>query len=92
MTSQPVVLIFDEVLTGFGRTGHMFAAQTFGVTPDIICMGKGITSGYAPMSAMAFSDRVASAFWGEPEAEIQFAHGHTYGGNPLSACGCAGGH
>ena len=80
-----VVLIFDEVLTGFGRTGQMFAAQTFGVTPDIICMGKGITSGYAPMSAMAFSDKIASAFWGEPEAEIQFAHGHTYGGNPLSA-------
>lgn len=80
-----VVLIFDEVLTGFGRTGQMFAAQTFGVTPDIICMGKGMTSGYAPMSAVAFSDRIAKAFWGEPEREIQFAHGHTYGGNPLSA-------
>lgn len=80
-----VVLIFDEVLTGFGRTGQMFAAQTFGVTPDIICMGKGMTSGYAPMSAIAFSDRIARAFWGEPEQEIQFAHGHTYGGNPLSA-------
>ena len=78
-----VLLIFDEVLTGFGRTGNMFAAQTFGVTPDILCMGKGITSGYAPMSAIAFSDKVAQAFWGAPEAEIAFAHGHTYGGNPL---------
>ncbi len=80
-----VVLIFDEVLTGFGRTGQMFAAQTFGVTPDILCMGKGITSGYAPMSAIAFNDKIASAFWGEPEAGIEFAHGHTYGGNPLCA-------
>ncbi len=80
-----VVLIFDEVLTGFGRTGQMFAAQTFGVTPDILCMGKGISSGYTPMSAIAFSDKVASAFWGEPEEGIEFAHGHTYGGNPLSA-------
>jgi adenosylmethionine-8-amino-7-oxononanoate aminotransferase len=80
-----VLLIFDEVLTGFGRTGNMFAAQTFGVTPDILCMGKGITSGYAPMSAIAFSDKVKSAFWGAPEAGIEFAHGHTYGGNPLSA-------
>ena len=80
-----VVLIFDEVLTGFGRTGQMFAAQTFGVTPDILCMGKGMTSGYAPMSAIAFSNKIASAFWGEPEEGIEFAHGHTYGGNPLSA-------
>jgi adenosylmethionine-8-amino-7-oxononanoate aminotransferase len=80
-----VLLIFDEVLTGFGRTGAMFAAQTFGVTPDILCMGKGITSGYAPMSAIAFSDTVRNAFWGAPEEGIEFAHGHTYGGNPLSA-------
>ncbi len=84
-TEFNVLLIFDEVLTGFGRTGNLFAAQTFGVTPDIICMGKGITSGYAPMSAMAFSDKVEKAFWGEGDADIQFAHGHTYGGNPLSA-------
>ncbi len=80
-----VVLIFDEVLTGFGRTGAMFAAQTFGVTPDILCMGKGITSGYAPLSAIAFSDEIEAAFWGEPEQGIEFSHGHTYGGNPLSA-------
>ena len=79
-----VVLIFDEVLTGFGRTGQMFAAQTFGVTPDILCMGKGITSGYAPMSAIAFSDKIESAFWGE-SSDVAFAHGHTYGGNPLSS-------
>jgi len=84
-TELDVLLIFDEVLTGFGRTGSMFAAQTFGVTPDILCMGKGMTSGYAPMSAIAFSDKVARAFWGAPEAGIEFSHGHTYGGNPLCA-------
>ena len=80
-----VLLIFDEVLTGFGRTGHMFAAQTFNTTPDILCMGKGISSGYAPLAAIAFSDRVEKAFWGPEEAGIEFAHGHTYGGNPVAA-------
>jgi len=79
-----VLLIFDEIITGFGRTGQMFAAQTFGVTPDILCMGKGISSGYAPLAAVAFSDRVAAAFWGD-EDDLAFAHGHTYGGNPLSS-------
>jgi len=80
-----VLLIFDEIITGFGRTGQMFAAHTFGVGPDILCMGKGITSGYAPLSAIAFSDRVAAAFWGPAEAGIEFSHGHTYGGNPVSS-------
>ncbi|NLG27205.1 MAG: aspartate aminotransferase family protein [Chloroflexi bacterium] len=78
-----VLLIFDEIITGFGRTGQMFAAQTFGVTPDILCMGKGMSSGYAPLAAIAFGDRVAAAFWGEEGTE--FAHGHTFGGNPLSS-------
>jgi adenosylmethionine-8-amino-7-oxononanoate aminotransferase len=85
-----VVLIFDEVLTGFGRTGRMFAAQTFDVTPDILCMGKAISSGYAPLGGIAFSDRVQKAFWGPEEANIEFSHGHTYGGNPVaSAAGVA---
>ncbi len=78
-----VLLIFDEIITGFGRTGNMFAAQTFGVTPDILCMGKGMSGGYAPLAALAYCDRVADAFWGEEGTE--FAHGHTYGGNPISA-------
>jgi adenosylmethionine-8-amino-7-oxononanoate aminotransferase len=81
-----VLLIFDEVLTGFGRTGQMFAAQTFGTTPDILCMGKGMSSGYVPLSGLAISDRVAAAFWGE--AGTEFAHGITFGANPVS---CAAG-
>lgn len=83
-----VLLIFDEIITGFGRTGQMFAAQTFDTVPDILCMGKGMSSGYAPLAAVAASDRIGSAFWGEEEQGIEFADGHTYGGNPLS---CAAG-
>jgi adenosylmethionine-8-amino-7-oxononanoate aminotransferase len=79
-----ILLIFDEVITGFGRTGEMFAAQTFGTTPDIICMGKGMSSGYAPIGGIAFSDEIAGAFLGSEEEQIQFNHGHTFGGNPLS--------
>ncbi len=79
-----VLLIFDEIITGFGRTGQMFAAQTFDTLPDILCMGKGITSGYAPLAALACRDHVAAAFWGEEEDQVEFADGHTYGGNPLS--------
>ena len=85
-----VLLIFDEIITGFGRTGNMFAAQTFGVLPDILCMGKGMSSGYAPLAGIAFRDHVANAFWGPPEEEVEFSHGHTYGGNPVaSAAGLA---
>lgn len=79
-----VLLIFDEIITGFGRTGEMFAAQTFGTTPDIICMGKGMASGYSPIGGIAFSDRIADAFYGEEAEQVQFNHGHTFGGNPLS--------
>ncbi len=83
-----VLLIFDEIITGFGRTGEMFAAQTFKTVPDILCVGKGMGGGYGPLSAMIASDRLAKAFWGEPEEGIEFSHGHTFGGNPLS---CAAG-
>jgi len=83
-----VLLIFDEIITGFGRTGQMFAAQTFNTLPDILCMGKGMSSGYAPLAATVCRDHVAAAFWGEEEDHVEFADGHTYGGNPLS---CAAG-
>ena len=85
-----VVLIFDEVITGFAKTGRMFAAQTFGVTPDIICTGKGISNGVIPLGAMIAREDMADAFFGRPEANLQFAHGHTFAGNPLaSALGIA---
>jgi adenosylmethionine-8-amino-7-oxononanoate aminotransferase len=78
-----VVLVFDEIVTGFGRLGEWFGADLFGVWPDIACVGKGLTSGYAPLSAVLLSERIASAFWGE--AGTQFQAGHTYAGNPVSA-------
>jgi len=81
-----VLLIFDEIITGFGRTGEWFAAQTFHATPDILCMGKGMSSGYAPLAGVAISDRLYfGAFWGEEQENIHFAHGHTFGANPISA-------
>ncbi len=85
-----VILIFDEVITGFARTGNMFAAQTFGVTPDIICSGKGLSSGVIPLGAMMAREDMADAFYGALEDDVQFAHGHTFAGNPLaSAVGLA---
>jgi adenosylmethionine-8-amino-7-oxononanoate aminotransferase len=79
-----VLLIFDEVITGFAKTGNMFAAQTFGVTPDIICSGKGISSGAMPLGAMMARQAMADAFQGRPEENLHFAHGHTFAGNPLA--------
>jgi adenosylmethionine-8-amino-7-oxononanoate aminotransferase len=79
-----VVLIYDEVITGYGRTGAMFAAQAFGVTPDIICGGKGLSSGVIPLGAMIAREDMAEAFFGPAEDEIAFAHGHTFAGNPLA--------
>lgn len=79
-----VLLIFDEVITGFGKTGEMFAAQTYGVTPDIICTGKGISSGAIPLGAMIAREDMADAFSGDPGENLYFAHGHTFAGNPLA--------
>jgi adenosylmethionine-8-amino-7-oxononanoate aminotransferase len=80
-----VMLIFDEVITGFGRTGKMFAAQTFGVTPDVLCCGKGVSGGAMPLGVMVAREDMAEAFWGAQEDGLQFAHGHTFAGNPLAA-------
>ncbi len=80
-----VLLIFDEVLCGIARTGHMFAAQTFGVTPDILCSGKGLASGAIPIGALLAREDMAEAFYGPPDAGVQFAHGHTFAGHPLAA-------
>ncbi|MCA9232366.1 MAG: adenosylmethionine--8-amino-7-oxononanoate transaminase [Planctomycetales bacterium] len=78
-----VLLIADEIVTGFGRTGQMFACQHEQVTPDFLCLGKSITGGYLPLAATIASPNVYSAFLGP--ATNSFLHGHTYGGNPLAA-------
>ena len=83
-----ILLIFDEVITGFGRTGHPFAAQTFGVTPDMIVMAKGITNGCVPMGAVAVKTGIHDAFMNGPEHLIEFFHGYTYSSHPL-ACAAA---
>src|SRR5919201_125348 len=83
-----VLLIFDEIITGVGRTGRMFAAETFGVLPDLLCLGKGLSGGYAPLSAMICRRPIADAFWGPAGENPGFVEGHTFEGNPLS---CAAG-
>jgi len=85
-----VLLIFDEIVTGFGRLGSWFAAEQAGVWPDILCVGKGLTSGYAPLSAVLLSERVGNAFWGDAAQGLQYQAGHTFASNPVSAaCGLA---
>jgi adenosylmethionine-8-amino-7-oxononanoate aminotransferase len=79
-----VLLIFDEIITGMGRTGQMFAAETFGVVPDMLCIGKGLSGGYAPLSALVCRDPIARAFWGDAPLNPGFVEGHTYEGNPIS--------
>lgn len=80
-----VLLICDEVATGFGRTGSLFASQQCGLRPDLMCLGKGITGGYLPMSASVANRRVYEAFLGPDLGERTFYHGHSYGGNALAA-------
>jgi adenosylmethionine-8-amino-7-oxononanoate aminotransferase len=81
-------LIADEVATGFGRTGHMFACNKENVEPDFLCVAKGITGGYLPLAATLTTDEVFSGFLGPVDAFKTFFHGHTYTGNPL-ACSVA---
>ena len=84
-----ILLVFDEVITGLGRTGHNFAAQAFGVTPDIITMAKALTNGAQPMGAVAISERIHDTIMGAAqEGAIEFFHGYTYSGHPAS---CAAG-
>jgi len=81
-----VLLICDEVATGFGRTGTMFACEQEQVAPDFLCLGKGLTNGYLPLAATLTSERIYDGFVAPPEAGRTFFHGHTFTGNPL---GCA---
>ena len=85
-----ILLIFDEVITAFGRVGGAFAASRFGVTPDLITVAKGLTSGAVPMGAVLASRDVYHTFMTGPESAIEFFHGYTYSGHPLAAAaGCA---
>jgi adenosylmethionine-8-amino-7-oxononanoate aminotransferase len=83
-----VLLIADEVAVGFGRTGKMFACEHENVSPDLMCVGKGITGGYLPLAATFATQKIFDAFLGEPSEGKTFFHGHTYTGNPL-ACAAA---
>lgn len=83
-----ILLIFDEVITGFGRVGAPFGAQRFGVTPDMIVCAKGITNGIIPMGAVLVKEHIHDAFMQGPEHLIEFFHGYTYSGNPM-ACAAA---
>jgi len=83
-----VLLICDEVATGFGRTGTMFACEQEGVAPDLLCLAKGLTGGYLPLAATLATERIYEGFLGAYEEWRTFFHGHTYTGNPL-ACAAA---
>lgn len=89
--ARGVLLICDEVATGFGRTGALFASELCGIRPDLLCLGKGITGGYLPLSATAASAPVYEAFLGEDLGPRTFYHGHSYSGNAL-ACAVAARH
>ena len=80
-----VLLIVDEVATGFGRTGRLFACEHEEVEPDLLCLGKGLTGGYLPMAATLASDEIWSAFLADYAESKHFFHGHTYSGNALAA-------
>ena len=83
-----VLLIADEVATGFGRTGRMFACEHENISPDLLCSAKGITGGYLPLAATFTTPKIFDAFLGDPSEGKTFYHGHTYTGNPL-ACAAA---
>jgi beta-alanine--pyruvate transaminase len=83
-----ILLIFDEVITGFGRLGHAFAAERYGVTPDLLCFAKGITSGAVPMGGVIAREGLYDAFMRGPEHMIELFHGYTYSAHPL-ACAAA---
>jgi adenosylmethionine-8-amino-7-oxononanoate aminotransferase len=83
-----VLLIFDEVATGFGRTGKLFAYEHTEMVPDIICLSKGITGGFLPLAITAATDEIYDAFYDDYFSYKTFFHGHSYTGNPL-ACAIA---
>ena len=87
-TRHGILLIFDEVITGWGRLGAPFAAQRFGIEPDLITFAKGVTSGAVPLGGVIVQDSIYEAFMGAKGSGIEFFHGYTYSGHPLA---CAAG-
>lgn len=85
-----VLLIADEIATGFGRTGKFFAMEHAGVSPDIMTISKGLTGGFMPMAATITTDKIYDAFYGDYNAHVAFMHSHTYSGNPLGASAAIG--
>ena len=83
-----ILLIFDEVITGFGRLGHAFAAERYGVIPDMICFAKGVTSGSVPMGGVIARKGIYDAFMKGPDYMVELFHGYTYSAHPLA---CAAG-
>jgi len=83
-----ILLIFDEVITGFGRLGYAFAAERYGVTPDLLTFAKGVTNGAAPMGGVVVRDTIHDAFMSGPEHMVEFTHGYTYSAHPIA---CAAG-
>ncbi|SEL22687.1 aspartate aminotransferase family protein [Pacificibacter marinus] len=84
-TKHGILLIFDEVITGFGRLGSSFAAEYYGVMPDLITCAKGLTNGVIPMGAVLATKQIHDAFMQGPEEAIELFHGYTYSGNPMAA-------
>ena len=84
-TDNGIVLIFDEVITGYGRLGSPFAADYFGVIPDMMVTAKGLTNGVIPMGAVIVKKEIHDAFMGAPENTIELFHGYTYSGNPIAS-------
>lgn len=87
-TKYGIHLIADEIATGYGRTGEMFACNHAGISPDIMCLSKGLTGGYLPMAIAVTTDEIYSAFYADYSEGKAFMHSHTYSGNPL-ACSAA---
>ncbi len=85
-----ILLIFDEVITGYGRLGAPFAVEHFGVRPDIVATAKGLTNGVVPMGAVFVTRAIYDAFMTGPEHAIEFFHGYTYSGNPLASAAALG--
>jgi beta-alanine--pyruvate transaminase len=84
-TQNGILLIVDEVITGFGRTGYAFASERYGIVPDLLCFAKGVTNAAVPMAGVMASKKIYDAFMTGPEHIVELFHGYTYSGHPLAA-------